>query len=120
MVVSNYDGDDELFTLTDDGNNLKQLTQNEVADHDAAWSPSADVIAFASEQANGTGTGLTEIFTITADGATTTQLTDANGSSYAPSWSPDGTRITFASDRNGDGDIFVMDADGQNYQLVDQ
>lgn len=119
-VVSNFDGDDDLWVLTDDGNNLQKITDNTVADREPAWSPNADVIAYASEQADdtGAGTGLTEIFSITSDGATINQLTDANGSSYSPSWSPDGTHITFASDRNGDGDIFVMDADGQNYQLI--
>ncbi|MEZ4669530.1 MAG: hypothetical protein R3E39_16625 [Anaerolineae bacterium] len=118
VLVSNYDGDDELWTLTNDGKNLVQITTNDWADRDPAWSPNADVIAYASEQASGAGTALTEIFTITADGSTITQLTDANGSSYSPSWSPDGTMIVFASDRNGDGDIFIMDADGQNLRLL--
>lgn len=31
---------------------------------------------------------------------------------YSPMWSPDGKRIVFASDRSGDGEIYVMDADG--------
>ncbi len=118
VVASNYDGDMELWTLTDDGKNQKQITNNDFADRDPAWSPKGDVIAYASEQANGAGTGLTEIFSITPDGKTITQLTDADKSSYSPAWSPDGTRIVFASDRNGDSDIFVMDANGGNYSLI--
>ncbi len=118
VVASNYDGDMELWTTTDDGNNQQQITNNDFADRDPAWSPKGDVIVYASEQANGTGTGLTELFSITPDGITINQLTDANNSSYSPAWSPDGKRIVFASDRNGDGDIFVMDAGGQNYTLI--
>ena len=29
-------------------------------------------------------------------------------------WSPDGKYIAFYSDRDGDGDVYVMDDDGQN------
>jgi Tol biopolymer transport system component len=35
-----------------------------------------------------------------------------------PSWSPDGTKITFSSDREGDHDIYSMDADGSNVTHV--
>ncbi len=118
VVASNFDGDMELWTMTDDGNNQLQITNNDFADRDPAWSPKGDVIVYASEQANGAGSSLTELFSITPDGKTIIQLTDANGSSYTPSWSPDGSRIVFASDRSGDSDIFVMDAIGQNYTLI--
>ncbi len=118
VVASNYDNDLELWTLTDDGANLTKITNNDWADRDPAWSPSGDVIVYASEQANGAGSGLTELFSISPDGQNVTQLTDANGSTYSPAWSPDGTRLVFASDRNGDGDIFIADADAQNYTLI--
>ena len=37
-----------------------------------------------------------------------------------PVWSPDGRHITFSSNRDGDYDIYVMDADGSNIvQLTD-
>jgi Tol biopolymer transport system component len=49
-----------------------------------------------------------------------TRLTDALGYDAECSFSPDGSRILFVSDRDGDPDIYVMDADGRNVrQLTD-
>jgi Tol biopolymer transport system component len=118
VVASNYDGDMELWTMTEDGKNQTQITNNDFADRDPAWSPKGDVIVYASEQANGAGNNQLQLFSITLDGKTITQLTSAGGSSYTPAWSPDGSRIVFASDRSGDSDIFVMDSSGQNYTLI--
>jgi Tol biopolymer transport system component len=113
VFVSNFDGVDKLWYITEDGNNLRQLTTGKWADKDPAWSPTDDVIVFASEQANKVGSGLTELFSITSDGKDVKQLTDDNNSSYSPSWSPDGRHIAFASDRLGTSNIYIMNADGQ-------
>ena len=42
------------------------------------------------------------------------RLTDNNAADVNPAWSPDGTQIAFASDRDGNFEIYVMDADGSN------
>ena len=39
-------------------------------------------------------------------------------SSWSPEWSPDGRRIAFTSDRDGDSEIFVMNADGTQQRQV--
>ena len=41
-----------------------------------------------------------------------THSVDANTSNQAPVWSPDGSRIAFDRSRDGDFDIYVMNADG--------
>lgn len=55
-----------------------------------------------------------------ADGLVLTRLTNTPGYDAECSFSPDGSRILFVSDRDGDPDIYVMDADGGNVrQLTD-
>ena len=49
---------------------------------------------------------------MTPDGKTRIQLTQ-NADSEA-SWSPDGKHIVFISYRDGNGQIYVMNADGSN------
>ncbi|MDE2663035.1 MAG: hypothetical protein OXI39_08535 [Gemmatimonadota bacterium] len=41
-----------------------------------------------------------------------TQLTDNNALDSNPAWSPDGRRVAFQSDRDGNIEIYVMNADG--------
>ena len=52
---------------------------------------------------------------------TLVQLTHEPGYDAECSYSPDGSQILFVSDRDGDPDIYVMDADGSNVrQLTNQ
>jgi hypothetical protein len=54
-----------------------------------------------------------KIGTIYADGGGLTWLTDT-GTDIDPSWSADGEKIAFASSRDGNYEIYVMDASGAN------
>ncbi len=62
-----------------------------------------------------------EIYSMNADGTAKTNLTNsppdanlggASGFDRYPDWSPDGKRIAFQSYRDGDYEIYVMNADG--------
>jgi len=47
------------------------------------------------------------------DGGTPTNLTNApGGADYIPNFSPDGTKIAFESNRDGNNEIYIMNADG--------
>ena len=49
-----------------------------------------------------------------AGGGEPVQLTTGSGGSYSAAWSPDGRRIAFHSLRDGNRDLYTMDADGSN------
>ncbi|MDX1995526.1 MAG: hypothetical protein SF029_24290 [bacterium] len=121
IFVSNYDGDEDLWYITPDGENLYNITQNTAADRDPAWSPLLGnrQIVFASDIDS---FGQTEIYTIEYIEPNVpleyTRLTNATGSSWAPSWSPSGTLITFISDRSGDSDVYIMEPDGTGLRLM--
>ena len=70
------------------------------------WSPDGTKIAYTKEQ----------IYIMNADGSDLRNATEYTRSSrFAhPSWSPDGDRIVFENTRDGDSEIFVMNADGTN------
>jgi Tol biopolymer transport system component len=65
----------------------------------------------------------TDIFTAplsaaAGDGGGLVQLTHEPGYDAECSYSPDGSQILFVSDRDGDPDIYVMDADGANVRQL--
>lgn len=53
-----------------------------------------------------------------ADGSGKINLTSNSAVDLSPAWSPDGAKIVFSSDRDGDSDIYTMDADGSNLVQV--
>ncbi|MEO8458109.1 MAG: hypothetical protein ABI559_09880 [Chloroflexota bacterium] len=58
-------------------------------------------------------TGAEQIYRIPNNGGTAVPLTDA-GRNVSAVWSPDAARIAFVSDRDGNAEIYVMNADGSS------
>jgi len=59
--------------------------------------------------------GNPQIYSATgSQGQTLTRLTYSAGTDAYAAWSPDGRQIAFTSNRNGNNEIYVMDANGSN------
>ena len=75
-----------------------------------SWLPDSKRILF---QGSGPGTSAVEICAANIDGSEIEIIrSDEDVTNLAPAASPDGRRIAFASDRDGDLEIYVMNADG--------
>ena len=87
-------GDDganyEIYTVAEDGTDLRRLTSNSVEDHTPAFSPDGQQIAFTR-----TRRGVSQIFVMAHDGTNVRRLTSGARSSALPDWSPDGEWIVF-------------------------
>ena len=59
-----------------------------------------------------------DIFKARPDGSDLVRLTDTPGYDAEGSYSPDGKSIVFTSFRDGDAEIYIMDADGKNARRI--
>jgi TolB protein len=102
-----------------DGSEQRQLTHGAESYSFASWSPDGRWIVAAYATEDKEEIILAELL---PDGTLdVTGLTDSPGRDNQPRWSSDGKYIYFTSNRNGNFDIYRMDADGSNvvWLLVD-
>lgn len=106
-IMSNREGNDEIYVMNSDGTGEIKLTNNRLRDTDPTWSPDGKQLLFVSWE------GVNAVIKkVNADGSEQISLTNNLQSNYAPAWSPDGEHITFASNRDGNAEIYSMNADG--------
>jgi Tol biopolymer transport system component len=80
--------------------------------------PGGELIFYRNERdATGSVIG-TDLYTVSVDGSAVTNLTSGlAGDVSGAAWSPDGSQIAFVGE-TGNGDLYVMDADGGNRQQI--
>lgn len=136
VFTSERRGNPDLYAidLQQEGTPTPQLLiDSPVMEDQAAFSPDGSTIAFVS-----THTGNADVYTIPFKPTETQRienaanLTNHPGGDFRPSFSPDGQRIAFSTDRDTpptghpffgfavqrEGDLYVMDRDGQNVRRL--
>ena len=117
---SDADGDLDIYIMNPDGAGLSNITNAFAGSQSQPdWSPDGTKLAFANSSTDDMGITQNAIWVMNTDGTNATQLTffqegDFIDSNYEAKWSPDGTKIAFTTQREGDRDIYIMDADGSN------
>lgn len=114
LFKSDRDGDFDVYTQDLDGlnKNVVKLTPDTPAgvdDFDPSWSPDGTQIIFSSQRAMPVRE---DIWIMNADGSGARQLLFDAIWDWHPVFSTDGTQIVFTSDRDGDYELFRMNADG--------
>jgi Tol biopolymer transport system component len=108
---SGVEDDYSIETVRPDGTSRKLVTTG-YAPH---WSPDGSRMAF-HRSPDGSES---RIYTAEADGTEENPLPTEEGAyDSEPAYSPGGGKIVFSSDRDGDRDLYVMDADGTDVRQL--
>jgi len=102
-------GQNDLYILNSDTQELRRLTNDSYDDRDPAWSPKGDCIAFISDRTSFGTEGIYNLFRYDIATNDIEYLTYGNESVSGPAWSRDGSKLAFTCDTDGMNNIWVMD-----------
>ena len=102
-----------IFTMTIEGDDLREITGADTNDENPSISPDGRWIVYQSYMFDSLVIAVTDVET-----GEKKVLTDPVSPSGSPAFSSDGTKIAFDSNRDGNFEIFVMDADGSNQRQL--
>ena len=113
--LSSRDGSWAIYTMEVDGLKSKKHTDGLGYINQPFWSPVAGVIILADRESM---VANSEIIRIVLGQIGYQNITQNDADDLDPSWSPDGKKIAFVSYRDGNPEIYLMEADGSNQTRI--
>ena len=115
VFTSNRAGNWQIFVVNADGTGVRQITEGGEGILSPVWSPDGKTLAYSGKVGE-----YWHIFSLPApgpgeEGVSSTrgrQLTSGNGNDLSPNYAPRGDQIVFESNRDGNAEIYAMNADG--------
>jgi Tol biopolymer transport system component len=124
----------DVWVMNADGSGHRNLTRNRAQDYFPTWSPDGSKIAFIRTRNSSRFQGHPfELWVMNTDGSGQRRLTrdawhvrgplsalldDHKHSMRAPRWSPDSRKLLFVSRRNGNPEVYVVNADGSGQRRL--
>ena len=118
LFASDMRGSIQLYTIKQDGENLKVITNLPAIRGRSDWSPDgSSIVTYSGESWK------RELYIMNADGSSVRQLSPSGGNSQGPSFSPDGKWVVFTAyfDNYGDDhgcEIYVIRVDGTDLRRL--
>jgi dipeptidyl aminopeptidase/acylaminoacyl peptidase len=104
---SNRDDDYDIYVLSTDATEIRNITDNDLEDFNPAWAPDCSAIAFDRPIS-----GNYDVFVKALPVGTENRITTGPDEDSRPAWSPDGDAISFTSLGDGQYEIYVASVDG--------
>lgn len=119
-IVYNNDsaGNEDLYLLDVESNEITQLTDNPEHDLHGAWLMDGSGIIWVRDEDNAIPRGLMNVYIMNPDGTEQRKLGENEIIEVDPIWTPNATHVAYMSNEGGSWQIYVMQADGSNLRRV--